>query len=126
MAAKILIADDSLFSRTTLTNILKKEGYTICGEAESGEEAVEKYRRLKPDIVTMDILMSKNKIEDGITAVKDILKINPQAKIVMVSAMTQKTFITEALNAGAKDFITKPLDPAKVIDAIKRLCDEPK
>jgi len=119
--AKILIVDDALFMRKMLADILVKEGFTICGEAENGKEAVEKYKQLKPDLVTMDIVMPKMEEVDGIAAVKEIMKIDPQAKIVMVSAMGQHALVVEAIQAGAKDFIVKPFQPSRVIEAIKRV-----
>jgi len=119
--AKVLIVDDALFMRKMLADILVKEGFTICGEAENGKEAVEKYKQLKPDLVTMDIVMPKMEEVDGIAAVKEIMKIDPQAKIVMVSAMGQHALVVEAIQAGAKDFIVKPFQPSRVIEAIKRV-----
>ena len=119
--AKVLIVDDALFMRRMLSDILKKEGFEVCGEAENGKEAIEKYQQLKPDLVTMDIVMPKMDEIDGIAAVKEILKIDPQAKIVMVSAMGQHSLVVEAIQAGAKDFVTKPFQPSRVIEAIKRV-----
>jgi two-component system chemotaxis response regulator CheY len=123
MAKRVLICDDSLFSRTALSSIFKKEGFEVCGEAENGIDAVDKYRSLKPDLVTMDILMSKNQDGDGIAAVKAIMKIDSGAKIVMISAMNQNAFVVEALEAGAKEFITKPFDHVKVITISKKICE---
>ena len=119
--AKVLIVDDALFMRRMLSDILKKEGFEVCGEAENGKEAIEKYQQLKPDLVTMDIVMPKMDEIDGIAAVREILKIDPQAKIVMVSAMGQHSLVVEAIQAGAKDFVTKPFQPSRVIEAIKRV-----
>ena len=119
--AKVLIVDDALFMRRMLSDILKKEGFEVCGEAENGKEAIEKYQQLKPDLVTMDIVMPKMDEIDGIAAVKEILKIDPQATIVMVSAMGQHSLVVEAIQAGAKDFVTKPFQPSRVIEAIKRV-----
>ncbi len=119
--ARVLIVDDALFMRKMLSDILKKEGIEVCGEAENGKDAVEKYQQLKPDLVTMDIVMPKMEEIDGVAAVKEIMKIDPQAKIVMVSAMGQHSLVVEAIQAGAKDFITKPFQPSRVIEAIKRV-----
>ena len=119
--AKILIVDDALFMRRMLSDIIQKEGFEICGEAENGKDAVDKYRQLKPDLVTMDIVMPKIDDIDGIRAVKEIMKINPQAKVVMVSAMGQHSLVVEAIQAGAKDFVTKPFQPSRVIEALKRV-----
>lgn len=118
---KVLIVDDALFMRRMLADILKKEGIEVCGEAENGKESIEKYQQLKPDLVTMDIVMPKMDEIDGVVAVKEILKIDPQAKIIMVSAMGQHSLVVEAIQAGAKDFVTKPFQPSRVIEAIKRV-----
>ncbi len=119
--AKILIVDDALFMRKMLSDIIHKEGFEICGEAENGKEAIDKYQQLQPDLVTMDIVMPKINDIDGIMAVKEIMKINPQAKVVMVSAMGQHSLVVEAIQAGAKDFVTKPFQPSRVIEALKRV-----
>jgi two-component system chemotaxis response regulator CheY len=124
MATRVLIVDDALFMRKMLGDILRKEGFEICGEAENGKEAIEKYKELKPDLVTMDIVMPKIEEVDGITAVKEIVKIDPQAKIIMVSAMGQHALVVEAIQAGAKDFIIKPFQPSRVIEAIRRVLGE--
>jgi len=118
--ARVLVVDDALFMRRMLSDILKKEGIEICGEAENGKEAIEKYTQLKPDLVTMDIVMPKIEEIDGIGAVKEIVKVDPQAKIIMVSAMGQHSLVVEAIQAGAKDFVTKPFQPSRVIEAVKR------
>jgi len=118
--AKVLVVDDALFMRRMLSDILKKEGIEICGEAENGKDAIEKYSSLKPDLVTMDIVMPKIEEIDGIGAVKEIVKVDPQAKIIMVSAMGQHSLVVEAIQAGAKDFVTKPFQPSRVIEAVKR------
>jgi two-component system chemotaxis response regulator CheY len=119
--AKILIVDDALFMRKMLVDIISKEGLEVCGEAENGKDAINKYQQLKPDLVTMDIVMPKIDDIDGIKAVKEIMKINPQAKVVMVSAMGQHSLVVEAIQAGAKDFVTKPFQPSRVIEALKRV-----
>lgn len=119
--AKVLIVDDALFMRRMLSDILKKEGIEVCGEAENGKEAIDKFQQLKPDLVTMDIVMPKMDEIDGVAAVKEIMKIDPQAKIIMVSAMGQHSLVVEAIQAGAKDFVTKPFQPSRVIEAIKRV-----
>ncbi|MCX5708949.1 MAG: response regulator [Candidatus Omnitrophica bacterium] len=118
--AKVLVVDDALFMRRMLSDILKKEGIEICGEAENGKDAIQKYQQLKPDLVTMDIVMPKIEEIDGIGAVKEIIKVDPQAKIIMVSAMGQHSLVVEAIQAGAKDFVTKPFQPSRVIEAVKR------
>jgi two-component system, chemotaxis family, chemotaxis protein CheY len=118
--AKVLVVDDALFMRRMLSDILKKEGIEIVGEAENGKDAIMKYQQLKPDLCTMDIVMPKIEEIDGIGAVKEIIKIDPQAKIIMVSAMGQHSLVVEAIQAGAKDFVTKPFQPSRVIEAVKR------
>jgi len=118
--AKVLVVDDALFMRRMLSDILKKEGIEVCGEAENGKDAIQKYQLLKPDLVTMDIVMPKIEEIDGIGAVKEIIKVDPQAKIIMVSAMGQHSLVVEAIQAGAKDFVTKPFQPSRVIEAVKR------
>ncbi|HNQ50893.1 MAG TPA: response regulator [Candidatus Omnitrophota bacterium] len=118
--ARVLVVDDALFMRRMLSDILKKEGIEICGEAENGKDAIDKYQQLKPDLVTMDIVMPKIEEIDGIGAVKEIVKADAQAKIIMVSAMGQHSLVVEAIQAGAKDFVTKPFQPSRVIEAVKR------
>lgn len=119
--ARVLIVDDALFMRKMLSDILKKEGIEICGEAENGKDAIMKYQQLKPDLVTMDIVMPKVEEIDGIGAVREIVKADSQAKIIMVSAMGQHSLVVEAIQAGAKDFVTKPFQPSRVIEALKRV-----
>ena len=118
MSKKILIADDSAFMRMNIRDILTKEGYEVIGEAETGEEAVEKFKQLKPDLVTMDIVMQGT---GGITAVKNIIASNSQAKILMLSAMGQQSLIVEAIQAGAKGFAIKPFKAEQVIAEVKRI-----
>lgn len=117
MAPTVLVVDDALFMRMMIKDILTKDGLVVVGEAENGLEAVEKYAELKPDLVTMDIVMPEM---DGIEAVRNIIKTNPDAKILMCSAMGQQPLVVEALEAGAKDFIVKPFQPAKVIEAARK------
>ena len=104
--------------RVTLKNILTKNGYEIVGEAANGRESVELYQKTRPDLVTMDITMPEM---DGISAVKAIKELDPNANIVMCSAMGQKQMVIEAVAAGAKDFIVKPFQPDKVIEAVQKL-----
>ncbi|WP_457556133.1 response regulator [Candidatus Pyrohabitans sp.] len=117
--AKILVVDDAAFMRMMLKNILGKNGHQIVGEAQNGAEGVEKYRELRPDVVTMDIIMPE---VNGIEAVKKIMSIDPEAKIVMVSALGQEAMVKEALEAGARDFIVKPFKESKVLEVIEKLC----
>ena len=118
MAKRILVTDDALFMRITLRNILTKGGYEIVGEASNGRESIDLYQQTKPDLVTMDITMPEM---DGITAVREIRKQFPNANIIMCTAMGQKNMVMEAVAAGAKDFIVKPFQPEKVIEAVQKL-----
>jgi two-component system chemotaxis response regulator CheY len=118
MSKKILIVDDAAFMRMMLKNILSQNGYEIAGEASNGVEAVALYKELKPDLVTMDITMPEM---DGITAVKEIKKIDPEAKIIMCSAMGQQAMVIESIQAGAKDFIVKPFQPDRVLEAVRKV-----
>ncbi len=111
----VLIVDDAAFMRMMLKDILSKNGYEVLGEAENGKVAVSMYEELKPDVVTMDITMPEM---DGITAVKEIKKASPDAKVVMVSAMGQQAMVIEAIQAGAADFIVKPFQPDRVLEAL--------
>lgn len=117
MANKILIVDDAAFMRMMIKDILGKNGYEVVGEAQDGAVAVEKYKELKPDLVTMDITMPEM---DGIAALKEIKKFDPNAKVIMCSAMGQQAMVIDAIQAGAKDFIVKPFQADRVIEAIKK------
>lgn len=117
MAVRVLIVDDAMFMRTLLKRILEDKGFKVVGEAENGLEAVKLYSVLKPDIVTMDITMPE---VDGIRAVELIKSEDPYANIVMVSAMGQQDMVTRALQAGAKDFISKPFVKEKALAVIEK------
>ena len=116
--AKVLIVDDAAFMRISIKNMLTKNGYEVVGEAENGAVGVEMYKDLKPDIVTMDITMPEM---SGLEALKEITKSDPQAKVVMVSAMGQEAMVREAIVSGAKGFIVKPFKEEGIIAAIKKL-----
>jgi two-component system, chemotaxis family, chemotaxis protein CheY len=118
MAKRIMITDDALFMRVTLKNILNNNGFEVVAEASNGLEAIELYKQHKPDIVTMDITMPEM---DGIQALKAIRQIDANAKVVMCTAMGQKNMVVEAIQAGAKDFIVKPFQPDRVLEAIGKL-----
>ncbi|ANQ53862.1 chemotaxis protein CheY [Thermosipho sp. 1063] len=118
MGKRILIVDDAAFMRMMLKDIIAKAGHEVVGEAANGKEAVEKYKELKPDIVTMDITMPEM---NGIEAIKEIKKIDPNATIIVCSAMGQQAMVIEAIQAGAKDFIVKPFQAARVIEAIQKV-----
>jgi two-component system chemotaxis response regulator CheY len=115
---KVLVVDDSSFMRSILKDIIQKDPYICVGEAGNGHEAVAQYAQLHPDIVTMDIVMPEM---DGIEAVKAIRAQDPQARIVMVSAMGQQSLVIDAIQAGARDFIIKPFQPPRVLEALKRV-----
>jgi two-component system chemotaxis response regulator CheY len=118
VAHTVLVCDDAIFMRTMITDILTQAGYEVIGEAESGAQAVEKFRQLRPDLVTMDIVMPDM---GGIEAVREICKENPEAKILMCSAMGQQALVVEAIQAGAKVFVVKPFQPSRVLEAVQRL-----
>jgi two-component system chemotaxis response regulator CheY len=117
MANRILIVDDAAFMRMMIRDILSKNGFEVCGEANDGAQAIEKFKELKPDLITMDITMPEM---DGIHALKEIKKIEPNAKVIMCSAMGQQAMVIDAIQAGAKDFIVKPFQADRVIEAIKK------
>lgn len=117
MAKNVLICDDAAFMRMMIKNVLVKGGYNVVGEAENGAKAVEKYKELNPDLVLMDITMPEM---DGIEALKEIKKIDGGAKVIMCSAMGQQAMVIESIQAGAKDFIVKPFQEDRVIEAVKK------
>lgn len=117
MAHRILICDDAMFMRTMLGDMLREAGYEVVGEASDGVAAIEQYRALRPDVVMMDIVMPNI---GGIDAVKAILAENPEARIVMCSAMGQQHFVLQAVQAGAREFVIKPFHPDRVLEAIER------
>jgi two-component system chemotaxis response regulator CheY len=121
MKARILIADDASFMRQMIREIIEPEGYEVVGEATNGIEAVEQYVELRPDIVTMDIVMPKR---SGIDAVKGILAEDAGAQVVMCSALGQETLVQEALQAGAQDFIVKPFKPDAVLSTLNKIMDK--
>ena len=118
MSKSVLICDDAIFMRTMVGDILTQAGYDVVGEAETGVQAVERYRELKPDLVTMDIVMPDM---GGIDAVREIVKLDPEAKVLMCSAMGQQALVVEAIQAGAKDFVVKPFQPSRVLEAVQRV-----
>jgi two-component system chemotaxis response regulator CheY len=116
----VLIADDLKFIKLVLRETLEKAGFRVVGEASNGQEAVELYQNSRPDVVLMDITMPKM---DGLAALKQILKFDPEAKVIMCSALGQQTLIVQALQLGAKDFIVKPFREERVVAAIKKILD---
>jgi two-component system chemotaxis response regulator CheY len=118
MGLRILIADDALFMRNMLREIFVKAGFQVVGEAANGVEAVERYHELQPDLVTMDIVMP---LKSGIEALQQITRENPDARVVMCSALGQEALVIEAVQAGAKDFIVKPFKEERVLDVVRRV-----
>ena len=118
MAKNILICDDAAFMRMMIKDILGKNGYNVAGEAENGLKAVEKFKELSPDLVLMDITMPEM---DGIAALKEIKKLDAGAKVIMCSAMGQQAMVIESIQAGAKDFIVKPFQQDRVLEAVKKV-----
>ena len=118
MAKNILICDDAAFMRMMSKDILTKNGYNVVGEAENGAKGVEKYNELKPDLVLMDITMPEL---DGIQALKKIKSMDASATVIMCSAMGQQAMVIESIQAGAKDFIVKPFQADRVLEAVKKV-----
>jgi len=118
MPIRVLIADDALFMRNMIKDVFGSDEFEVVGEAANGVEAVERYKELKPDITTMDIVMPQ---KSGIEAVRDIMKLDKEAKIVMCSALGQESLVMEAIEAGAADFIVKPFKPEKVVEVVKKV-----
>ena len=118
MSKGILVVDDAAFMRMMVKDVLTKYGYDVLGEAENGAKAVEKFKELNPDLVIMDITMPE---VGGIQALKEIKKIDGSAKVVMCSAMGQQAMVIEAIQAGAGDFIVKPFQADRVIEAVKKV-----
>jgi Response regulator containing CheY-like receiver domain and AraC-type DNA-binding domain len=116
--ARVLVVDDAAFMRLSIKTMLEKNGFQVVGEAENGRIAIKKYAELSPDIVTLDITMPDM---DGIEALKAIMKLNPGAKIIMITAMGQECMVKEAIIAGAKGFLVKPFKEEAVVNALKKL-----
>ncbi|MDD6381637.1 MAG: response regulator [Lachnospiraceae bacterium] len=118
MGKNILICDDAAFMRMMIKDILTKNGYNVVGEAENGVKAIEMYKETKPDLVLMDITMPEM---DGIGALKGIRAEDPNANVIMCSAMGQQAMVIEAIQSGAKDFIVKPFQAERVLEAVKKV-----
>ncbi len=121
---RILVVDDALFMRQLLNSILTRDGFEVCAEAGTARDAVAKYRQLRPDLVTMDIVMPQMEDLDGIGAIREILEFDPDAKILVCSVMGQQSLVMEAIRSGARDFITKPVQPERLISAVKKIIGE--
>lgn len=117
MASRVMIVDDAAFMRMMLKDILSKNGFEVVGEAENGAIAIEKFKELRPDLVTMDITMPEM---DGISAVKKIKSLDGNARVVMCSAMGQQAMVIDAIQAGARDFIVKPFQVERVLEAVQK------
>lgn len=118
MGLRVLVVDDAAFMRMMIKDILSKNGFEVVGEGANGLQAVEKYKELKPDLTTMDITMPEM---DGISALKEIRKIDPHANVIMCSAMGQQAMVIDSIQAGAKDFIVKPFQPDRVLEAVNKI-----
>lgn len=117
MTMRVLIVDDAAFMRMMIKDILKKNNFEVAGEAGDGAQALEMYKELSPDLVTMDITMPEM---DGITSLREIKKHDPNANVIMCSAMGQQSMVIDAIQAGAKDFIVKPFQADRVLEAINK------
>ncbi len=115
--ARVLVVDDAAFMRKMVTDALTKGGHEVVGEAANGVEAVERYKELAPEVTTLDITMPE---KDGLSALQDILALDPSARVVMCSALGQESKVLEAIKSGAKDFVVKPFQPERVLDAITK------
>lgn len=114
---KVLITDDSIVMRKMINEILNENGFEIVGEAKDGGEAYDLYKELKPDLVTMDIVMPR---EDGIETLKRIMEFDPKARIIIVSGLHQKALLFEAMETGAKDYVIKPFDKEELVEALSK------
>lgn len=115
---RVLVVDDAAFMRLTIKTMLEKNGFSVIGEAENGEEALEKYKELRPDLITMDISMPKM---TGIEAVKALINYDKNTRIVMISAMGQEAMVREAIISGAKGFVVKPFKEEHIIKTLQQL-----
>jgi two-component system, chemotaxis family, chemotaxis protein CheY len=118
MAKKILIVDDSLIIRKMISDAATDAGWEVSGEASNGQEAIDRYVQLHPDMVTLDLIMPEF---DGLHALRGIMQANPKAKVLMVSALEQKSVLKEAFRSGASDFIVKPLDKQLLVNTLKQM-----
>ncbi len=119
----VMVVDDASFMRAVLKKIILQSGHEVIAEAANGDEAITQFQNTKPDLVLMDIVMPPTpKAKDGIEALKQIVSVNPTAKVVMCSSMGQQALIAEALKSGAKDFVVKPFQPQKVMEVLSKYC----
>ncbi len=115
---KVLVVDDTVFMRMTLNNFLSNNGFEVIGEAVNGQDAIEKFKQLKPDLVTMDITMP---VLTGLEALKEIIKYDPKAKVVMITAMGQEEMVKQSILLGAKSFIVKPFKEEQIVNVLNKL-----
>jgi two-component system chemotaxis response regulator CheY len=115
--ARVLVVDDAAFMRKMVSDALAQGGHEVVGEAGNGAEAIERYQTLKPEVTTLDITMPE---KDGLEALKEIVSLDPSARVVMCSALGQETKVLEAIKAGAKDFVVKPFQPDRVLEAVSK------
>jgi two-component system chemotaxis response regulator CheY len=121
--ATVMIVDDASFMRAVLKKIVLQAGHEVIAEAANGDDAINQFQQSKPDLVLMDIIMPPGpKAKDGIEALKQIVATEPTAKVIMCSSMGQQSLIVEAIKSGAKDFVVKPFQPQKVIEALTKYC----
>ena len=121
MKPRVLVVDDAIFMRKMISDILINNGMEVVGEADTGSGAIERYMQLKPDLVTMDIIMPEM---NGIDAVRKIIEGDAHARIVMCSALGQQALVQDALAAGAKDFLIKPFNPSRVIEVVTKVLNQ--
>jgi two-component system chemotaxis response regulator CheY len=115
--ARVLVVDDAAFMRKMVTDALSGGGHEVVGEAANGAEAVQRFQELRPDVMTLDITMPE---KDGLTALKEIIAVDPGAKVVMCSALGQESKVLESIKLGAKDFVVKPFQADRVLSAIEK------
>jgi len=120
MSLRVLICDDTMFMRAAIATMFRAEGHTIVGEADTGEQAIEMYRELRPDIITMDVIMPSI---SGIDATRQICSEDPNARVIMCSAMGQEKLINQAVDAGACGFLVKPFDCQRLMDVVTQVCE---
>ena len=118
--ARVLVVDDAAFMRKLLSDALASGGHEVVGEAGNGAEAVVRYQELRPELTTLDITMPE---KDGLAALAEIMSLDPAAKVVMCSALGQEAKVLEAVRLGAKDFVVKPFQPARVLEAVGKALD---
>jgi two-component system, chemotaxis family, chemotaxis protein CheY len=115
--ARILVVDDAAFMRKMVGDALTKGGHEVVGEAANGDEAIARFQELKPELMTLDITMPE---KDGLAALKEIVQLDPTARVIMCSALGQESKVLESIKLGAKDFVVKPFQPARVLEAVAK------